>query len=115
MSEAIAIIHDARGLAVLAHPGASGTRARIEALAALGLDGVEVRHPGHTTEDVTRLLALVEHFRLVPSGGSDWHGLSEGGRALGGMRVPAAWLERQEEVVGLRASTRDGDQQEYVA
>ena len=115
MADAISIIHDAGGLAVLAHPGVSGTRARIEALAALGLDGVEVRHPSHTSEDATRLLALVEHYRLVPSGGSDWHGLSEGGRALGGMRVPFAWLERQEQVVGLRASSHDGDERAFVA
>ena len=115
MADAITIIHDARGLAVLAHPGASGTRARIEALVAHGLDGVEVRHPSHSSEDVARLLALVEHFRLVPSGGSDWHGLSDGGRALGGMRVPIAWLERQDETVGRRAASRGDDQQAFVA
>ena len=30
-----------------------------------------------------RILALVEHFSLVPSGGSDWHGAAEGPRMLG--------------------------------
>jgi predicted metal-dependent phosphoesterase TrpH len=115
IGDAIAMIHDAGGLAVLAHPGGSGTRARIEALAALGLDGVEVRHPSHSPEDITRLMALVEHYRLVPSGGSDWHGMPEGGRALGGMRVPFTWLERQDAVVQSRNSARGGDQQAFVA
>ena len=115
MSDAISMIHDAGGLAVLAHPGASGTRARIESLVSAGLDGVEVRHPGHSTEDAARLLALVEHFRLVPSGGSDWHGLSEGGRTLGGMRIPLAWLERQDEKMASRRTARDDDHHAFVA
>lgn len=115
MADAIAMIHDARGLAILAHPGASGTRARIEALVAEGLDGVEVRHPSHSAEDCARLLALVEHFRLVPSGGSDWHGHSDGGRTLGGMRVPMEWLERQDQATASRRSARGEGQQEFVA
>jgi predicted metal-dependent phosphoesterase TrpH len=115
MSDAIAMIHDAGGLAVLAHPGAAGTRARIESLVALGLDGVEVKHPGHSAEDSVRMLALVEHFRLVPSGGSDWHGLPDGGRALGGMRVPLAWLDRQEQAVTARVRRLNGDHEAVVA
>lgn len=114
IEEAIAMIHDAGGVAVLAHPGASGTRARIEALVAHGLDGVEVRHPSHSHEDVVRLQALVDHFRLVPSGGSDWHGMPEGGRALGGMRIPLAWLERQDVFVSQRAAG-GGDDRAFVA
>ena len=114
IEEAIAMIHDAGGIAVLAHPGASGTRARIEALVAHGLDGVEVRHPSHSHEDVVRLQALVDHFRLVPSGGSDWHGVPEGGRALGGMRIPYAWLERQDAFVSQRAPG-GGDHRAFVA
>jgi 3',5'-nucleoside bisphosphate phosphatase len=115
IADAIAMIHAAGGLAILAHPGGSGTRARVEALVALGLDGLEVRHPSHSSEDAARLLALVEHFRLVPSGGSDWHGVSEGGRALGGMRVPASWLDRQDATVAHRRAPRDGDQHAFVA
>lgn len=115
MSDAIAMIHDAGGLAVLAHPGAAGTRARIASLAGIGLDGVEVKHPSHSAEDAARMLALVDHFRLVPSGGSDWHGLPDGGRALGGMRVPLAWIGRQEQAVATRARPRNGDHQAFVA
>ena len=60
-----------------------------------GLDGVEVRHPGHSGEDTLRLGALVDSFGLVPSGGSDWHGASEGPRVLGVMRVPlTGWTGR---------------------
>ena len=94
--DAIELIHRAGGLAVLAHPAHAGTRERVAAFVGEGIDGVEVRHPSHSAEDTARLLALVEHFSLVPSGGSDWHGASDGPRTLGMMRVPAEWLERQD-------------------
>ena len=94
--DAIALIHRAGGLAVVAHPSQSGTRERIEALVNEGLDGIEVKHPSHSNEDVLRLSALVEHFELVPSGGSDWHGGVASQRLLGVMRVPGEWLERQD-------------------
>jgi hypothetical protein len=51
-----------------------------------------------------RLLALVEHFRLVPSGGSDWHGAPDGPRTLGMMRIPADWLARQDERLRARVA-----------
>ena len=46
------LIHGAGGLAVLAHPAQSGTRERVEAFVAQGIDGVEVRHPSHSSEDI---------------------------------------------------------------
>jgi predicted metal-dependent phosphoesterase TrpH len=102
VGDAIALVHAGGGLAVLAHPGPEGKRDVIERYVALGLDGVEVRHPGHTAEDTKRLGALTEFFRLVPSGGSDWHGATEGPRVLGVMRVPASWLEQQDARVEVR-------------
>ena len=104
VADAITLIHHAGGIAVLAHPGAEGTRRWIETLVAAGLDGVEVRHPGHGAEDVARLTTLVEHLGLVPSGGSDGHGAPDGARAIGAMKVPAEWLARQEARVRERAA-----------
>jgi predicted metal-dependent phosphoesterase TrpH len=102
LADAIAIVHRAGGIAVLAHPGASATADRLKALMALGLDGVEVRHPSHDDAETGRILALTERLGLLPSGGSDWHGQPDGARALGAMRVPAEWLERQEARVAGR-------------
>lgn len=102
--DAIGLIHGAGGLAILAHPAQGATRERIAAFAAEGIDGVEVRHPSHSSEDMARILALVEHFSLVPSGGSDWHGAAEGPRVLGMMKVPADWLARQDSRVRVRAA-----------
>lgn len=96
MASAIAIVHAAGGLAVLAHPGPAGTRERLAALAALGLDGVEVRHPGHSPSDTNRLGALAAQLGLLPSGGSDWHGAVDGPRTIGMMNVPTEWLAMQD-------------------
>jgi predicted metal-dependent phosphoesterase TrpH len=104
VADAIALVHAGGGLAVLAHPGPEGRRETIGRFVALGLDGVEVRHPGHTAEDTHRLAALTEFFGLVPSGGSDWHGAAEGPRVLGVMRVPFSWLEQQDARVETRRS-----------
>ncbi len=105
IADGIALIHHAGGIAVLAHPAGEGTRARLEPLIAAGLDGVEIRHPSHNAEDIKRLGALTEFFGLVPSGGSDWHGAMQGGRVLGAMRVPLAWLEAQDARVAERRAT----------
>ena len=104
VGDAIALVHAGGGLAVVAHPGPDGRRETIERYVALGLDGLEIRHPGHTTEDTNRLAALAEFFALVPSGGSDWHGAVEGPRVLGVMRVPLSWLEQQDARVEVRRS-----------
>jgi predicted metal-dependent phosphoesterase TrpH len=99
VEDAIAIAHEAGAIAVWAHPGDGGRRERLEPLVAAGLDGIEVRHPSHSSEDMKRLQALADFFNLVPSGGSDWHGSNEGPRRLGMMNVPREWLERQDERV----------------
>lgn len=100
--DAIELVHAAGGIAVLAHPGASATRARLESLRALGLDGVEVRHPSHTADDIARIGALADELELLPSGGSDWHGASEGTRTIGCMNVPGSWLEKQDDFLRER-------------
>jgi 3',5'-nucleoside bisphosphate phosphatase len=97
MRDAIAMIHAAGGLAVLAHPGAAATRERLESLRTQGLDGVEVKHPGHSSSETARIRALIDQLGLLPSGGSDWHGAAEGPRTIGMMQVPAEWLARQDE------------------
>jgi 3',5'-nucleoside bisphosphate phosphatase len=102
--EAIALTHSAGAIAVWAHPGPDGRRERLEPLVDMGLDGIEVRHPGHVAEDVKRISALADFFGLVPSGGSDWHGSTEGPRTIGCMHIPPAWLNSQDVLVARRAA-----------
>lgn len=75
--EAVLLVHAARGVAVLAHPGLlpDGARERIvRTLARHGLDGIEVEHPRHASEERRRLRALAGELGLVTTGGSDFHG-----------------------------------------
>jgi predicted metal-dependent phosphoesterase TrpH len=104
IEDGIALIREAGGISVYAHPGADGTRERIEPLAAIGMDGVEVRHPSHGAADIKRIKSVVAALGLVPSGGSDWHGASEGPRQLGCMQVNPAWLDRQLERIASRVA-----------
>lgn len=108
LEDAITITHEAGGLAIWAHPGDGGRRERLEPLVAAGLDGLEIRHPSHSRDDMKRLEALCGFFDLIPSGGSDWHGAEEGPRQLGSMNVPAEWLARQDDrVVSAAAVAAD--------
>ena len=105
VEDAITIAHEAGALAIWAHPGDGGRRDRLEPFVAAGLDGLEIRHPSHSAEDMKRLQALADFFSLVPSGGSDWHGATDGPRRLGMMNVPRDWLDKQDERVAALTST----------
>ena len=75
--EAIALVHGAGGVAVLAHPGLLSDKVRYRALrelAAAGLDGVEVEHSRHSAEERRRLRDLAAELSLIETGGSDFHG-----------------------------------------
>ncbi len=96
VADAIALVHRAGGLAVWAHPGESATPTRMQRLADLGLDAVEVLHPSHPPALVRRLIDSVERTGMLPSGGSDWHGTHDGPRRLGGQLVPRIWLDWQD-------------------
>jgi len=99
--DATAILHEAGGLAVLAHPSADDSLERLTAFARDGLDGLEVVHPSLGAEDRLRLRAAADHLGLVKSGGSDWHGLKDAGRRIGVEDVPVAWLDAQEARVSV--------------
>ncbi|WP_413319220.1 PHP domain-containing protein [Agrococcus sp. 1P02AA] len=76
--EAIAIIRDAGGVSVLAHPGARGRPVMhlgaLGDLADAGLDGVEVWHRDNDDADRAQLLRDAERLGLLVTGSSDYHG-----------------------------------------
>lgn len=105
-AEAMLLIHNAGGLAVLAHPGSHVTRERVAALQRDGLDGIEVLHPSHSWDDARQLDTIAADLGLVRSGGSDWHGATDGARTLGMMHVPGQWVVDQEAYIAARGSLR---------
>lgn len=73
--EIIDSIHEAGGIAVLAHAGWYDNFELLEdELVGLGLDGVEVWHPRNSEEDRKRLMAIAKKNKLLMTGGSDFHG-----------------------------------------
>lgn len=70
----IATIHDAGGLASLAHPGRTGIDQRIPALRDAGLDALEAFHSDHQEADCQRYARLAAALDLHVTGGSDFHG-----------------------------------------
>lgn len=73
-AEIIKAIHEAGGIAVLAHPGFYDNFELLEELIPEGLDGVEVWHPENTPEQQEQLIAVAKKHGLVMTGGSDFHG-----------------------------------------
>ncbi|MGB5686807.1 MAG: PHP domain-containing protein [Candidatus Electrothrix sp.] len=78
-SEAIAILHQAGGIAVLAHPGTIDKSMKelpmlFQELVERGLDGVEVFYPTHSRKVKKRLQFLAGKYNLLCTGGSDYHG-----------------------------------------
>ena len=78
--QAVELIHDARGVAVIAHPywdvsDPDQVRDLVSSLVAdVGLDGIEAFYPPHTADQTRHLLELCDEFDLVPTGSSDFHG-----------------------------------------
>ena len=89
LQEAIRLIHQAGGLAILAHPVslryASYARMGEEILKfkTMGLDGVEVFYPSHDYYFTKWLRDFVRKYFLAVSGGSDFHGLAKPDIELG--------------------------------
>ena len=92
--EAIALVHQAGGVAVLAHPGLNRTDEVIPHLVEAGLDGLECFHTKHSTATTERYLELADRFHLLATGGSDCHGLNKGKPLIGTVRVPYQHVER---------------------
>jgi predicted metal-dependent phosphoesterase TrpH len=86
--EALALIKEAGGLAVLAHPLSlyvawGRLPALVRELAVLGLDGIEAWHPTAKPRSCRRLEALGKELDLRITWGSDFHGEARPGRRLG--------------------------------
>lgn len=91
--DAIGMIRDAGGMAVLAHPAnldpsLKTTPKLLKDLNKIGLDGVEVYYPSHSPKVVAALLKMAQELELLITGGSDFHDMERSGRKT------ADWLYR---------------------
>ena len=90
----IAIIHEARGIASIAHPGKSVTDERIRSLRDHGLDALEAFHPDHDPALVEHYVTLAGSLGLLVTGGSDFHGDPSHGSSLGSVTLPEPEWQR---------------------
>ena len=85
--EAIDCIHEAGGIAVIAHPGRlevedSGKEILIKRLAEYGADGIEAVYTTHTERETKYFCELAKALGILITGGSDTH-YEDGVRAIG--------------------------------
>jgi predicted metal-dependent phosphoesterase TrpH len=93
-AEAIQLVHQAGGVAVMAHPGLNRTDEVIPEMAEAGLDGIECFHTKHSTSTSEHYLEIADRFNLLVTGGSDCHGMSKGKPLIGTVKLPYSHVEK---------------------
>jgi 3',5'-nucleoside bisphosphate phosphatase len=103
----IDLVHEAGGLAVIAHPWGRGREhvlptSLLEALVRdHGLDGIEVDHQDHDAETRQRLRTLAANLGLLATGSSDYHGAGKLDHDLGcNTTDPEVFDEMQRRLAG---------------
>ncbi len=100
--QAISLIKKAGGVPVLAHPllynlPHDELYALVDRLKKAGLKGIEVYYSSNRGQDEANVKALANHFDLVATGGSDFHGAMkpaiELGSGKGNLKIPYSVLE----------------------
>jgi hypothetical protein len=107
--EGVELIHQAGGLAVMAHPGLNRTDDIIPALVDAGLDGIECFHTKHSTNAAERYLEIADKFHLLVTGGSDCHGFSKGKPLIGTVKLPYEHVEKlKAKIAERKTATTNG-------
>jgi predicted metal-dependent phosphoesterase TrpH len=92
--EVVARIHEAGGLASIAHPGLLGHDEWIPDFVAAGLDAIEAFHTKHDAERTAHYLSLASRLGVAVSGGSDYHAdESHGAVTPGSVALPPEQFE----------------------
>ena len=91
--EVLRLIHGARGVASLAHPGLLGRDDLIPGLADAGLDAIEAYHSKHQADDTVRYLTFAERLGLAVTGGSDYHADPNASIRVGSVTLPRELYE----------------------
>jgi hypothetical protein len=96
--DAVRLVRGAGGTATVAHPGVSKLdRPDLVRLRAAGVDGLEVHHVDHVPSLREKFLRIAEELDLVPTAGSDYHGVTiSPDRRLGDVTMAAEDLARLE-------------------
>lgn len=103
--QVIAQIHDAGGIASMAHPGLLRRDAWIAGFAASGLDAIEAYHTNHDEEMTGRYRFVAHRLGLAVSGGSDYHAdESHGSAHPGSVSLPPDAFDQLRDRATIRAT-----------
>jgi predicted metal-dependent phosphoesterase TrpH len=86
--DAIRVIREAGGVAVVAHPGISRVDDLLGSMLEDGLGGIEAYHADHTLEQRRHYARLAEDAGVLTTGGSDFHGDAAPNPELGSVELP---------------------------
>ena len=104
--EAVHLIREAGGLAVLAHPvlcqlSEDELKQMIQDMKDAGMCGIEAVYSENSGDDEMRMRALAASFGLLITGGSDFHGKNKPdiqlGTGKGNLHIPYAFLQSLKE------------------
>ncbi|MBI5325347.1 MAG: PHP domain-containing protein [Ignavibacteriae bacterium] len=94
IQDAIKLINNCGGIAVLAHPGDTFSQEMIYNLIEYGIDGIEVVHPMHNNTMEKYFTQIANQYWLITTGGSDYHGSRDyDGSNFGKYTVPVSVLD----------------------
>ncbi|TES93721.1 MAG: PHP domain-containing protein [Candidatus Cloacimonadota bacterium] len=91
--EVIALIKDADGIPVLAHPANIRDYGIVDELLNFPFAGIEVWHPDHTSQQIKNYLTIAEDKSLLVTGGSDSHGDIPTKALIGGIEVDSSIVD----------------------
>lgn len=100
----VGAIHQAGGIASMAHPGVTKRDELIEPLIDAGLDAIEVYHSDHTPEAEHTYQMIAKRHGVALSGGSDFHGDDSRRNMLGLISLPADAFAALEKVHDRRTA-----------
>ncbi|MDD5292596.1 MAG: PHP domain-containing protein [Candidatus Omnitrophica bacterium] len=92
--DAIGLIKEAKGIAVLAHPAVSNCDELLPSFVDAGLRGIEAYYPEHSDIVTNYYLRVANKYNLLVTGGSDCHGESKSGVTVGKVTVPYELVDK---------------------
>lgn len=100
-AEAFAMIRQAGGIPVLAHPAFVGDDTVIPTLIGAGLMGIEVFHRYEDESVWENYLRMAERYQLLVTGGSDFHGYDRSTKSsdLGEVTLPYEYFQKLDQAM----------------
>ena len=115
-AEAIERIHQAGGIAILAHPvlyhlGKAQMNKLLDHMCAAGLDGIEAIYSTYRMGDELSIRRIASERNLLISGGSDYHGKNKPhiqlGTGMGHLFVPYELLDKMKDSMPITNTQKE--------